>query len=147
MKYNPLYKWQYLSQIKLDLYRTFKATLWGCPKIIQHSKVDQIILNSSQETSTSSKYDHILEALLIMLGSWKSAYNSRMTYNALKTLTLEISSLTTDKKNTFIALKGVVQLSLYRGTVSRRGQTQPLKGGDPQPPTPPTCLPNRITNL
>ena len=48
--------------------------------MIQHSKVDQIILNSSQEPSTSSKYDHILDALLIMLGTWIWAYNSRMSF-------------------------------------------------------------------
>ena len=42
-------------------------------------KVDQIILNSSQKLSASSKYNHILDALLIRLGSWKLAYNSRMT--------------------------------------------------------------------
>ena len=81
MKYNPLYKWQYLSQIKLDLYETFRTTFWECPKMIQHSKVDQIILNSSQEPSTSSKYDHILDALLITLGSCKSAYTLGITYN------------------------------------------------------------------
>ena len=59
----------------------FQENLLGCPKMIQHSKVDQIILNSSQEPPTSSKYDRILDALLITLVSWKLAYNSRMTYN------------------------------------------------------------------
>ena len=81
MKYSPFYKWQYIVQIKLDFYETLRANILGFYKIIQHCKVDQIILNSSQEPSTSFKYDHILDALLIMLGSWKSVYNSRMTYN------------------------------------------------------------------
>ena len=40
-----------------------------------------ILQNSSQEPSMSSKYDCVLDALLIMLGSWKSAYNSIMTYD------------------------------------------------------------------
>ena len=35
---------------------------------------------SSQEPSRSSKYDFVLDAFLIMLGSWKSVYNSIMTY-------------------------------------------------------------------
>ena len=74
---------KYISQFKLDLYKTFETTFWGCPKMIQHSRIDQIILKSSQQPSTSSKYDHILHALLIKLGSWKSAYNSRMTYNVV----------------------------------------------------------------
>jgi len=81
MKYNPLYKWQYLSQIKSDLYETFRTTFWGCPKIIQHSKADQSILNSTQEPSTSSKYDLIPDAILIMLESWKLAYNTIMKYD------------------------------------------------------------------
>ena len=49
--------------------------------MIQHKNFDQILLNSSQEPSTSSKYEHILDAILIMLGSWKSSYNSRLTWN------------------------------------------------------------------
>jgi len=80
MKYNPLYKWQYLSQIKSDLYETFRTTFWGCPKIIQHSKADQSILNSTQEPSTSSKYDLIPDAILIMPREWKNEYNSGITY-------------------------------------------------------------------
>ena len=81
MKYNPLYIQQYLSQIQLAIYKTFRKTFWECPKMIQHSKVDQIILNSSQEPSMSSKYDCAIDALLIMQGSWKSAYNSTMIYD------------------------------------------------------------------
>lgn len=46
----------------------------------QPSKVDKLILNTSQESSTSSKHDHITDALLIMLRSRKSAYSSRFTY-------------------------------------------------------------------
>ena len=42
-------------------------------------KYGQIPQNSNQETSISSKYECVLHVLLIMLGSWKSAYNSRMT--------------------------------------------------------------------
>ena len=80
MKFNPLYKRQYLSQTNLGLYKSFMTAFWGCPKMIQHSKVDQIILNSSQKPSTSSKYDYILDALLIRLESWKLTYLSRMTY-------------------------------------------------------------------
>ena len=34
------------------------------------TKYDQILQNSSQEPSTSSKYDCVLDALIIMLGSW-----------------------------------------------------------------------------
>ena len=76
----PYIKRQYLSQIRLDLYETFRTTFWGCPKMIQHSKVDQIILNSSREPSMSFNYDHILDALLIMLGSWQLAHNLKMTF-------------------------------------------------------------------
>ena len=39
------------------------------------SKYDQILQNSNQVTSMSSKYDGVLDAVLIMLGSWKLAYN------------------------------------------------------------------------
>ena len=60
---------------------TFRTTFWGCPKMIQCSKMGRIILISSQEPSTASKYGHILYARLIILGSWNSAYNSRMTHN------------------------------------------------------------------
>ena len=34
------------------------------------TKYDQILQNSSQEPSTSSKCDCVLDALIIMLGSW-----------------------------------------------------------------------------
>ena len=80
IKCNPLYKWQYIRQIKWNIYETFRTTYWGCPKMIQHSKVDPIILNSSQNPSTSSKYDHIFDALLIMLRNQKLAYNLIMAY-------------------------------------------------------------------
>ena len=40
---------------------------------------DSILQNSIQEPSTSSKYDCVLDTLLIMLGTWKLAYKSRMT--------------------------------------------------------------------
>ena len=46
-----------------------------------NTKDDQILQNYTQETSTSSKCDSVLDTLLIMLWSWKSAYNSSMTYN------------------------------------------------------------------
>ena len=42
--------------------------------MIQFSKIDQIFHNSSQEPSMFSKYDPDLDALIIMLGSWKLAY-------------------------------------------------------------------------
>ena len=42
---------------------------------------DPILQNSSQEPSMSSKYNSIPDALLIMLVSEKSAYNSFLTYN------------------------------------------------------------------
>ena len=45
------------------------------------TKDDQIIQNSSQESSTSSEHDCVLDALLIMLWSWKLAYSSIMTYD------------------------------------------------------------------
>ena len=45
------------------------------------SKYEKILQNSSQEPSMSSKYDCVLYTLLIMLGSWKSANNSIMTYD------------------------------------------------------------------
>ena len=35
------------------------------------TKDDPILQNSSQEPSTFSKYDCVLDALNIMLGSWK----------------------------------------------------------------------------
>ena len=35
------------------------------------TKDDQILQNASQGPSTSSKYDCILDALLIMIGGWK----------------------------------------------------------------------------
>ena len=40
------------------------------------TKYDQIIQNSSQEPLMSSKYDCVLDAFIIMLGSWKFKYNS-----------------------------------------------------------------------
>ena len=43
------------------------------------TKDGQILQNSCQEPSISYKYDCVLDALLIMLGSWKLAYNSKMT--------------------------------------------------------------------
>ena len=43
------------------------------------TKDDHILRNISQEPSTSSKYDYVLDALTIMLGSWKFEYNSLMT--------------------------------------------------------------------
>ena len=49
--------------------------------MIQDKKVGQIIPKSSEQPSTSSKYDCVLDALLIMLGSLKLAYNTRITYN------------------------------------------------------------------
>ena len=39
----------------------------------------QILQNSSQDPSTSSKYDFVFDALIIMLESWKFEYNSGMT--------------------------------------------------------------------
>ena len=44
------------------------------------TKDDSILHISSQEQSMSSKYDCVLGALLFMLGSWKFAYSSIMTY-------------------------------------------------------------------
>ena len=41
---------------------------------------DPIIPKSTQEPSTSSKHDCVLDVLWITPGSWKSAYNSIMTY-------------------------------------------------------------------
>lgn len=79
MKYNPLYKRQFLSQIKLDLYQTSTTMFWGYSKIVQCSKIEPIILNSSQEQSTYPSMAHILDILLITLGSWNSECNSRMT--------------------------------------------------------------------
>ena len=80
LKFNPFYGGQYLSQIKLNLYKTFRKTFWGCPKMIQHSKVDQIILNSSQEPSMSSKYDYILDTwvnlaeMVAILEKWQPSW-------------------------------------------------------------------------
>ena len=42
---------------------------------------DPILQNPSQEPSTSSKCDCVLDNFLTMLGSWQSAYNSIMTYH------------------------------------------------------------------
>ena len=47
----------YLSQMKSDLHETFRITSWGSPKMNQHVKDDSILKVSSQEPSTSSKYD------------------------------------------------------------------------------------------
>ena len=44
------------------------------------TKYDQILRNPSHEPPWSSKYDCVLDAPLIILGSWKLAYNSIMTY-------------------------------------------------------------------
>ena len=57
MKYNLLSKWQYISQIKLDLYKDFRTTCWGYQKMIQHNKAGQIIIKSIQEPSMSYKYN------------------------------------------------------------------------------------------
>ena len=43
------------------------------------TKNDQIFQNSSQEPSTSSKYDCVIDALIIMLGNCKFKYNSKLT--------------------------------------------------------------------
>ena len=48
--------------------------------VIFNIRDDPILQNSSEKPSRSSKYDFALDALLIMLGSWKLAYNSRITY-------------------------------------------------------------------
>ena len=37
--------------------------------------------NSSQEPPRSSKYDCVLDALIIMIGNWKDVHSSKMTYN------------------------------------------------------------------
>ena len=42
------------------------------------TEYDQILQNSSQEPPTSSKYNSVLDALIIMQGSWKIEYNSVM---------------------------------------------------------------------
>ena len=49
--------------------------------LIQYSKIDQILHSSNQEASTSSRYDGVLDTLLIMLWSCKSVHSSRMIYN------------------------------------------------------------------
>ena len=43
------------------------------------TKYDQTLQNSSQEPSMSSKYDCVIDARLIMQGSFKLAYSSIMT--------------------------------------------------------------------
>ena len=43
------------------------------------TKDNPVLQNSSQDSLVSSKYDCVLGALIIMLGSWKSNYNSGMT--------------------------------------------------------------------
>ena len=44
--------------------------------------IDNLILqSSSQEPSSSSEYDSVFDALLIMLGSWKPTNNSILTYD------------------------------------------------------------------
>ena len=48
---------KYLSQMKSYLHKTFRITSWGSPKMIQHIKDDPILKVSTQEPSTSSKYD------------------------------------------------------------------------------------------
>ena len=47
----------------------FQGNFLQCSKMIQNSKVDSIFLNSNQEPSASSMYGHILDALLITLGT------------------------------------------------------------------------------
>ena len=44
-------------------------------------RYDPTLQKSCQEQSLSSKYDCVIDALLIMLGSWKWAYNSLMKYD------------------------------------------------------------------
>ena len=39
------------------------------------NKYNQFLQNYSQEPSIFFKYDYVLNSLLIMLGSWKLAYN------------------------------------------------------------------------
>ena len=59
--------------MKSDLHETFRISSWWSPKMIQHIKDDPILQVSSQEPSSSSKYDFedggVLEALLNMLES------------------------------------------------------------------------------
>ena len=44
-----------------------------------YTKYDQILQNSSQEPSSSAKYEHVPDALINMLGSWKFEYSPGMT--------------------------------------------------------------------
>ena len=44
-----------------------------------NTKYDQILQNSNQEPSTSSKCDCVLDALMIIIWAWKFEYNSGMT--------------------------------------------------------------------
>ena len=64
---------QYLSQMKSELHETFRICSWGSPEMVQHVKDNPVLQVSSQEPSTSSKYDFedegVLEALLNMLES------------------------------------------------------------------------------
>ena len=43
--------------MKSDLHETFRKSSWVSPKMIQHVKDDPILEISSQEPSSSSKYD------------------------------------------------------------------------------------------
>ena len=44
------------------------------------TKYDKLLKKSSKEPSMSSKFNCVLDMLLLMLGSWKMAFNSRITY-------------------------------------------------------------------
>ena len=45
------------------------------------TKYDQILQNSSQEPSMSSKHDYFLDEILFMLGIYKLKYTSRLAYS------------------------------------------------------------------
>ena len=59
---------------------------------------DSILQNSSREPTTSFKFDCILNALLIILGSWQFIYNSTMTWLVFVMWNL-ISNVTKSSKN------------------------------------------------
>ena len=60
--------------------KTWEWQIILIPDVKFDIREDPTLQNSSQEPSRSSKYDCVLYALLIMLGSWKSAHNSIMKY-------------------------------------------------------------------
>ena len=62
---------EYLSQVRSELHETFGKTSCGYLNMIQHSKFNQTIHNSSQEPSTSSKYACVLNTLIFILGGLK----------------------------------------------------------------------------